>query len=335
MLDSELQRSGTTYRVNLTTTFDGAEVVLFSVVDGVAVETERSSSSAAHYPPTTVFSTVCLGGSLLEYRNYVGTIRSAFYGYNSLLEERNFCRLEAEGVSRSELIVFEDSTRPRSLVFERFPLSTHRIVFQARSRGDLVENRAGLLLLVQNPPHQLSLSCVNSELFLLIKNTNGFDFMSNCSLFSTCDGEWHSYEILPVMDRLDLLVNGQRCSSGMQPFVGEALAALADSPLQFGATDSLATTSGVPTTFAGCVSGIELQRTNESEIFRPNLEAVPRVSDLFDVSSCHHCNEARDLNTPCGNGGQVCVDRGWTGSLAAECECPEGFTGVMCLGKCQ
>lgn len=332
MLDTSLERSNTLYQIDLSTTTNEAEVVLQTVNATGPTTVERLSTGNMLYSVDTIFTTVCMGGSLLEYASYVGTIRSAFYGYNSLLEERNFCRLKTEGVSRSDLVVFADNDVARSLMFERFTLRSHRIVLQARSRD---KHPVGFLLLVENLPYHFSVGAFNAGLLVLLQRIiNGGEYEPNFVCTETIlpfDGEWHTFEIsldLSSDPSITVTVDGNMpCATETTPFSREALPMLADLPLQFGATDVLFQRMGMPAIFTGCVSGIELQLNSTSEIVKPNLEAAPRLSSGFDVDTCYHC-ESKFRS--CENG-HVCTDRGL--GLEATCECSEGFRGEMCAGK--
>lgn len=327
-LSTDLELSSTVYQIQLSTASNVAEVLLQRVNATSTVTVERLSTGTGNpiYPVDTIFSTVCVGGSLLEYANYRGTIRSAFYGYNSLLEERNFCRLGTEGVARSEVIMFADNDIPRSLTFERFTLGSERIVFQARSR---FENPMGTLLRVESPPFQFSMNVLNTNVFMLLRRTTvggKNEFMLHPFVF---DGEWHSYVIsLDVASQepsLSIIVDGVTSTFPPTNLTREALPVLVNSSLRFG--DKSFSDSNI---FRGCVSGMELQLNSTSEVFRPNLEAVPRVNgDTFDVDSCYHCSKSKSRTRACQNG-QVCTDRGV--GLETNCECREGFSGAMCEG---
>lgn len=338
-LETDLDLSNTVYQVDLSTSSRTAELVLLNASTSqltTVVERQNTGSGNVLYASSTIFTTVCVGGSLMEYDSYVGTIRSAFYSYNSLLEERNFCQLATEGVGRSDLVVFADNGIPRVLTFERFPLGSHSIAFQARSR---VEDPSGILLLVENSPYHFSLNVFNGGLFVVLRRdvqdgTFEPNFIcADSTLVPAFNGEWHSYEIMldanPPNGNPSLMVrvDGMSCDIADSTFSREALPMLINSSLQFGVTDEFFQNTGEPAIFSGCVSGIELQLTPDSEVFRPNLEAAPRNSEGFDADTCFHCVSK---NIFCGNG-QVCTDR--EKEAVAVCECPEGFTGDMCDGK--
>ena len=331
-LETELDRSNTTYRVDLTTSSQSAELTLLNVSASqwvTVLERRTTEQGMTLYPRSTIFTTVCVGGSLLEYDSYIGTIQSAFYSFNSLLEERNFCQLDTEGAGRSDLIVFVENNVARELVFERFPLRSHRIVFQHRSQ---VDHQVGLLAAVKNDPYEFFVAALGPNTLLLyvgLTNDSNISFMTICpGVFF--DGEWHTYQItLDETGEMLTLTVDQHLTCAV-PTTGYTTI-LANSALRFGLTNDVFMGGGNDglAIFTGCISGIELQRTPNSEVFRPNLEAVPRrKSDAFEVGACYHCTAARERS--CGNG-RVCTDR--AAGVATTCECPDGVTGEMCNGK--
>ena len=335
-VDSKLERSRTTYQVDLTTTPIRGDFRL-STVDGTTgqlTEIQRLQTDTAHflYANSTVFTLVCLGGSLLEYRNYVGTIQNAFYGYNSLLEERNFCTLDARPVGRSDFINFADNDIPRSLAFNRFTLGSHTIEFQGR-----YQTTSGLLLVAEDPTERYQFfvsTLVADELSVNLRdNMGGFDptRFAFCDNVQLGDGEWHSISISHNLNppegqlpSITATVNGAVNCTVQSAEVGRILPFLIDAPLQFGLTHMI----NLMRTFIGCVADIRFRKTEDSELFRPNLEAAPRSSDLFNTDFCYHC-EAREIGCPVR--GRVCMDRGF--GVPVTCDCPEGFTGDDCAGE--
>ena len=328
-LSHALDNSNATYQLDVTTTHNSAEVILLENGTNVEIERVVTKSSEELYPPSTIFTAVCLGGSLLEVKSYIGKLQSAFFNYNSLLEERNFDLLSIEGISRSDLIVFADNGIPRSLKFSRFTLSSERIFFQARYPVD----ESGIVMFVQNGNYSLFIAPLHQSLVAIfnspIVNGTSTRKIIICSE-SINDGEWHIFNVsinTTTLDSMTLIVDGNSC--GTRNELNFFLSSLANSPLEFGATSSSLHSDGVPITFRGCMTGFELQNSENSEIFRPNLEAVPRVNSLFDITNCYHCV---DTSLVCDNN-RVCRDRG--AMFEQECTCPEGLTGSMCEGnKC-
>lgn len=345
-LATDLDLSNTTYQIDLNTTSNSAELVLSRVDEEGGVATtevvERGEVVAVDtYPGGAVFSTVCVGGSLLEYLNYAGTIRSAFYGFNSLLEERNFCPLEIEGVGRSDLIVFVDNDVPRSLTFERSTLNNSIVSFEAR----LPLINQGALMILESDRYILRLTTIGTDgvLFPQVEDLESSKVWFNQICISPVfDDEWHSFVITSNFSdeanpSVNILIDGISClisstiDFGSTPplDINEPLLTFANLPLSFGTTHDSVAMGGVPSTFHGCINNFEIQRTlDPGVVFRPNLEALPRESSEFDISSCYHCDSK---NMACA-GSLVCTDRGF--GLAAECECPEGFTGEDCGGEC-
>ena len=330
VLSTELNRTGSTYRIDLLTTPQSTEVLIYTISDDVGVVLlESQVTGDARYEETTLYTVTCLGGSLLEYDNYVGTIRNAFYGYNSLLEQRNFCPLEIQGVSRSDLISFVDDGVGRSLEFERLSFHSHRIYLEARYPE---EEPRGILMFVDDGEVQFIITAVGDRDLLMIVQPGTLAITCLGRGFTPFDGNWHSYEIFPNLDppqgempSVELRFDGVSCS-----LQHENLRNLSNSHLQFGSThDSIVVDGTEPAIFAGCIANFEFQPTENSEIFRPNLEAAPRTNLQVDLAPCYHCLSP---GLSCGEG-EVCVDRGSQLGRELTCECPQGLTGDMCLGK--
>lgn len=340
-LATNLDLSNTTYQIDLTTTSNSAELVLGTVEGVVVTEVEtREVVAVDTYPEGTIFTTVCVGGSLLEYANYVGTIRSAFYGFNSLLEEWNFCQLAIEGVSRSELIVFVDNGAPRSLSFDRFTLNNSIVSFEAR----LPTVNQGALLLMESSRYLLRITTISGQveggILPQITEQDNVWFNPDCQFIPVYDNEWHSFVITSnfsneaspsvsiLVDNQDTCMIASNAGFSFNMFdVNEALLTFANLPLSFGTTHESVNNGEELSTFHGCMNDFEFQSTSDAGVvFRPNLEAVPRESSEFDISSCYHCNSKMFCA-----GELVCTDRGF--GLGSECDCPEGLTGETC-GKC-
>ncbi len=346
-MDTVLESSGTTYQIDLTTTFNRAELVISSVAaNGNEVsELERFDTSdrngAVIYPESTVFSTVCLGGSLLDYRNYLGTLQSSFFNYNSLLEERTSSILQTEGVARSDTIVFADDETPRSLRFTRLTLR-NRFTFQVRHprtnpRGILFHVENGLYDFVLSTFDHLTLVGIFTDLIRQMDIEPNFFACSGSSEIVANDEEWHKYEVVTNLDPAEgefvsLSVIFDDCVLVCQfnsPEYAAPILSLADAPLQFGsAHDFLASNDEVPYAFRGCMSGFEFEESDGSGVFRPNLEAVPRHSSLFNATGCSHCVSKQRT---CAGSGEVCIDPGF--EEVGRCACPAGFEGSMCQGE--
>lgn len=332
MIDIELERTATTYQIDLNVTSNRAEIALHTVNDnGRLIEIggfSRGATNTTFYSHTAIFSTVCVGGSLLEYLNYVGTMRSGFYGNNSLFEERNACTLKRKQVERSDFINFVDNDIPRSLTFSRYSLRSHTIEFQAR-----YPDQVGILLVAEDETKRyvFSISSIGDRvLSLFLWDSQG----SNADGFQVCgsviaDDEWHRYSIsldtepLPGQEMsITVTVDGVQCVLQNQR-VTEGLPHVIDSPLQFGLTHFLDGNR----IFTGCISDIMLRKTADSEIFRPNLEVMPRVSSQFDTSSCYYCQ----AKSRACHQGQVCLDRGF--GVSSVCHSPEESVEQECQGE--
>ena len=279
---------------------------------------------------STIFTTVCVGGSLLEVKNYRGRMQRVFFNYNSLLEEQNSCRLEARSEKRSNVITFASTNISRSFILKRYSLRSARIAFQVR----FVDR--GVIFAVENTEYVLLISSFNSDSIVVLKEAKGVDFFMTLTFEKTSDREWHQFEISTYLNQTEGGKSEIRFRYDgkdkivMDESLTPLLASFIDTPLQFGPITDAVFSPGAAPTFNGCLRDFEFQQTAESEIFRPNLEELPRVNPAaFFVDNCYNCI-AKTPSVMCSSG-QVCVDPGF--AEAAECGCPQGYQGPTCQGK--
>lgn len=326
MLSLNLTGNSVTYQIDLTLASDRTELLLKTVsAEGVGTEIDRATSSNG-VAQSIVFTTACLGGSLLEVKNYEGRMQRALFNYNSLLEERNSCLLDARCEEHSNTVSFTSIKSPRSFVIKKYTLRAARIAFQVRFPSDLNDN--GPLLVVNNSDFEFALAAINENGVVVFQGKSPppllFEFY-NCFTGLT-DGEWHQLEFT-YANNSQLVIrydNNMECLLN-QPLTARELPTILDQPLHFVPINGPLTTSF----FSGCMRAFEFQETLESEIFRPNLDQLARLNPdgHNGVDRCFNCMSK--AATPCLTD-QICSDPGFNES--AECNSQE-YSGPICQGE--
>ena len=283
------------------------------------------------------FRNICIGGALLEVVNYVGTFEYVFFRRYALIEQQNFARFNREAVISSDVIRFVEDTDEPSLAFENYGLGSQKISFEFRNQpGEDSQFGGGILLYSENDTYLFALSLFNGD-FLVIASSHS-DTLNTiiefCNFSGLGNGSWYQVvletfiEVEDRSPRISLTVNDDWiCEIAINSSkLEEILKSLDSSPLEFGRTRSMLTfASGIP--FVGCMQNIVFGLGEDS--FRPNLEAVAKIEERFEIDGCFFCNAAEDQMLSCQNGGS-CSSRG---VRQLKCDCPDNFTGSSCEGK--
>ena len=276
------------------------------------------------------FRNICVGGSLLEVENYVGTFEYVYFRRYALVERQNFARLNRAVVTSSEVIRFVEDIEEPSLAFENYGLGSRRVSFEYRNQP----GGGGVLLYSENESSLFVLSLFNGDFLIFASSLNDsfnpiFEF---CNFSGLNSGSWYQIvlqtfiEVEDQAPRISLTVNDVlTCEIAVNSKLEEILQSLSGSPLEFGRTRSLLSEGGIR--FTGCMQNIAFGMGEET--FRPNLEAVAKIEERFEISGCFFCNAAEDQLQPCQNGGSC----GSRGVQQLQCVCPDNFTGTFCEGK--
>lgn len=331
MLSVNLTSNDVLYQIDLSVTSncdsDCTELLLKVVSEeGVATVINRAIGMN-RVENLATFTTVCVGGSLLEAKNYIGKMQRVFVNYNALLEEQNLCRLEARSEQRSDVISFSDSNEERDFMIERYTLSSAKIAFQVRFK---LENR-GSIFLIESGNYSLNIFSFNENGLAVLQLRGAHPLTLNFD--DLTDDEWHQFEISAILNQTE---GGESeiCirydGIDMKFRDADAVAALWNAPLQFAHSRSPIFEMESMSAFSGCMRKFEFKQTAESEIFRPNLEELPRLNPVsFSVDDCFNCL-TKTPSVACSSG-EVCLDPGF--EEVAVCSCPQGYEGPTCQGK--
>ena len=314
---SQVLDSSTSYQVKFEIRSDQVDLILEIISEsGDLTEIERSNGIVS-FPVPTSFTTICVGGSMLEIPYYTGTLERVIYNIQPL-SSQSFMQQHATVETPVNLIsVSEDSDTP--LTF-RLNLADNyqRITFEIRV--ELASNGlAGTPLSTRGNELQFT---VFNNFFAIISIGSSFGLFVMCPDTAELDSQWHRIDI--ILSRNDgiadlyVTVDEVPCApltneSHME--LGRILDSLTNSSnsalFDFAATHTSPLNPEFPTTFVGCLRNIEFTETANSEPVRPDLASAIRADERFRRGE-EECNSCRtDKTTGCSNAGEVCADCGY------------------------
>lgn len=312
---SQVLDSSTSYQVNFKIRSNRADLILETISEsGGLTEIERLNGTVTFSVPTS-FTTVCVGGSMLEIPYYMGVLERVIYNA-APLSDRSFMRQYATMETPVNLIsVSEVSDTP--LTFQRFNLADNyqRITFEIRLEmasnmltGTPLSTRGG----------ELQFVVINGD-FSIASLGSPFQFFVMCPGTAKVDNQWHRIDI--VLSRngdgiADLYVTVDEVScepltNANQMELGRILDSLINSNsalFDFAVTQRSQSMSG---SFVGCLRNIEFKETADSDPVRPDLGSAIRAEERFrrGEEECYSCR--MDETTDCQNAGEVCADCGY------------------------
>jgi hypothetical protein len=342
---SQVLDSAASYQVDFEIRSDRIDLILATISDsGGLTEIERLNGTVT-FPVATSFTTVCVGGTMLEIPYYVGLLERVIY-HAAPLSDQSFMQQYATVETPVNLIsVSEISDTP--LTFQRFTLADdyQRITFEIRLEmdsnqltGTPLSTRGGELQFVVTNGDFSILSMFGSPFFLFV----------GCPDTGKVDNQWHRIDIILFRNgdgMADLYVSVDEVSCN--PLTEQnhmELERILDSLitsntlLDFGVTQSSETMNG---RFVGCLRNIEFGETADSEPVRPDLASAIRAEERFTrgEEECYSCRMG--ATTDCQNAGEVCADCGYL--YPAQCldslqSCPGRYnfrTEILKIASCQ
>ena len=322
----EIRNRSQAYQIDLTVHKLVSDLSLRSLSNG-SVQSGREVASGM--TQGLIYSTVCVGGSLLEVHNYNGLMRRALFNYNSLLEERNACLLQSRRQTRSDFISFNGALNKWSFALERVNLRASRMSFQFKRTGT-----GDTIFWVLNDNESIFLSSVS--LFTVFSATVGG--VHTFADYDALDGdEWHQVDIHTSFsgngqDSISIAIDGQTvipeilATDPRELSTGRLnLSEVIDSPIHFGSQSF----SG--SSFTGCMREFIFHETPSSEILRLNLDVLPLLNSTeFSIDrSCFSCNGG--ISCP---DNQMCSDPGYNESMrCVDSAIPDNSIGMNCIGE--
>jgi len=274
--------------------------------------------------PTVVqelmFTTVCVGGALVEVENYRGTLRRALFNSYSLLEERNACQLKSRRQSTSDFVRFKVAPITPSFALETVTLRTHSISFDVR----IIDGRSFFWIVNGSD----SLFCSSVTGLTVASMTIGR--MPIFAALPKVTGEWHRMFVgLTESNSLHISIDGQTSSDFESKFANVSLDSLLDAPLHLGSPgESVGVHNGMGLT--GCMANFNIQ--GSFPVVGPNLDALVILDELaYDTnrSQCFGCTGG-----PSCPAGEICEDTGSVEpSSCADATVPETAVAMNCSGE--
>ncbi len=259
-------------------------------------------------PQESTYSTVCVGGTLLERINYEGSMRRALFNQHSLFEERNSLQLQQRLLNSSCYITVSDSMSPPPIAFETVDLRS-RMHFEIRPRLEGVS-----YFWIANGDDVLFVNTL-TELLAVTIHLNGTSYVGSAPLLNYY--QWHRLDFLTTYsgvgnDSVHVFLNDQLLSSYFvtdgvthqfdAPAEGLNLTSLINMPIHFGSGREIA---GNP--FEGCIQNIVFE-TPASERLFPNLDFLSLFSSQrYSLNdSCFECSKSMSCSL-----NQVCCEPGY------------------------
>ena len=299
--DQVLNRS-TSYQVDFVVGADMVELSLATISGSVIKRLNKTLT----FPIATFFTTVCVGGTMLEIPYYVGILERVIY--NAVpLSDRSFVQHYAKVETLVNVISISDQFAGPPLIFERLNFANyHRITFEMRLKQDTV-GLSGTPF-ASSGKFEIQFTTFNGQ--FTIFGSNGLVVLCP-STPPVDDNMWHRIDLILMrngngMANFTLTVDDISCdrlTDSQRAQFGELLASLTDldAPLRFGVSKLAWDTVTVSARFIGCFRNIEFRETPNSEPIHPDLTSVTRSEQRFSKGEedCYTCSQQDKLTTDC------------------------------------
>ena len=313
----------TSYQIDFEIRNDQVVLVLATVSQSGGTEVERLNGNVT-FPVATFFTTVCVGGTMLEIPYYVGLLERVIYNAVSL-SDRSIVQQFASEEMPVNLISIDRDVPP--LTFSRFNFATfQRLKFEMRVERDTdLAGIAATPLASSGGGFEIVFSTFNG-MFAILGSNSLTIFCTNTP--SIIDNEWHRIDLTLLRNSdgtadLSLIVDDRSCVSLGNSQLGEILDSLAtlSAPLRFGVNRLDMNMAR----FIGCFQNIEFRETVDSEPLRPDLASAIRAEERFSTGEdqCYSCMQK--LTGCLVENGEVCADCGYLHSaqcLDSRSDCP-------------
>ena len=298
-----LDRS-TSYQIDFEVRKDSVELIVATISGSVLSEFERLSRNLP-FPIASIFTTVCVGGTMLEVPYYAGILERVIYNAIPLSDVSLVPLATVE--TPVDLISFSEEISEPPLTFERFNFANYlRITFEMRLEPD--NTNAGTPIASRNDDFEIQFTTLNGQ--LIVFGTNNL-VVSCPNTPIVHDYMWHRIDLTLTRNGngtadFYITVDDQSCEITMdsdRTKFGELLTSLINSnaPLDFGVSKIDMTTNSVSARFIGCFRNIEFRETVSSEPVRPDLALAIRSEERFGTGEeCYVCRHEDRI--PCQGG---------------------------------
>ena len=292
----------TSYQVDFQIRADMVELNLATISGSIIKRLIKTVT----FPVASFFTTVCVGGTMLEIPYYVGILERVIY--NAVpLSDHSFVQQYARVETPVNLISISDQFAGPPLIFEQFNFANYRrITFEMR----LNQDTTGLsgTPFASSGKFEIQFTTFIGQFAIF----GGNRLMVLCPNTPLVDNnEWHRIDLtLTTKDNgtadFTLTIDDKSCDrlTDLQRVqFGELLASLTDSnaPLRFGVSKLAQDTVTVLVKFIGCFRNIEFRETPNSEPIRPDLASVIRSGKRFSKGEeeCYACSQQDKLTRNC------------------------------------
>lgn len=325
------------YRIDFQLGVDQVELRLATISGSILTEIVQMSENLTTPAVNGVFTTVCVGGTMLEMPYYEGIVERVIFNRAPLSDQSYMGQVNEE--SRVNVISFRPNIHEPPLRFEKLNFVNYlRISFEMRQKPDS-QGFSGTPLESKNEKNELAFMVFNDRLTLFTNN----GIIERCPSVIN-DNIWHHVDFqLQLYDNntanFHLTVDKQSAnlcqltSDQDRARLRIVLDSLmnSSSPLEFGVADRVVIGIQSRTAnFVGCFKNFEFRQTVDTPPVRPDLASVIRTGGRFapgDLNTCYSCTQRQASEISCQNE-EVCTSCGFR-----ESECRPNSGDVCQQGK--
>ena len=343
----------TSYQIDIELGMDQIELRLATISGSVSTEIVQLTGNLTTSFVNGVFTTICVGGTMLELPYYGGIVERVIFNRAPLSDQSYMGSMSQE--SQTDVISFKDGILDPPLQFRRLTFANFlSLSFEIRMEMDSfpigvpLKSRLG-------GGDDFSFSLLNNRFALfgvLDVNNSVLGINNSINLFITCpfnqpeinDNRWHHVSLTLIRfdngsANFNMIVDkdpSHACrlerdedQSNFGKLLDESVSL--GSFLEFGVSDTVNIFGpGPPSSergkFVGCFKNMEFRRTANSPPVRPDFASLIKTVGRFGSGdSCYGCVQSM---VRC-QGGEVCVDCGF--SEADQCQPSPG--GVCSQGE--
>lgn len=326
---NQMLDSSASYQIDVQLELEQIHVIISTLSGSVVEEIERLSENTT-VSVVSGFTSICIGGTMLELPYYDGVVERAIFNRVSL-SNRTFVG-SSSVETRAEVISLRPNITQPPLRFERLNFANNyfNIMFEMRLEQDEL-SLAGIPIEMINAEATLSFLVVANH-FSIIGFGPGFVSV-DCRTFGQPvidDNRWHHVNLTLIRNgdgtaNVHLIVDNQLsslCKQTNSMALDNVLASLiaSETPLDFGLPKE-DLSSGTTVDFVGCFRNFEFRQTpSDNSPVRPDLALVTKTSQRFGAGdSCYACLPTDSSDASC-QGELVCADCGF--NISAQCLAP-------------
>ena len=330
---NQMLDSSASYQIDIQLELKQIHVIISTLSGSVVEEIERLSENTT-VSVVSGFTSICIGGTMLELPYYDGIVERAIFNRVSL-SNRTFVG-SSSVETRADVISLRPNITQPPLRFERLNFANNyfNIMFEMRLEQDEL-SLAGTPIEISKDGTTLSLFVVSNHFSIIGFRATGF-VSADCRLFGQPvidDNRWHHVNLTLIRNddgtsNAHLIVDSQISSlcevtdSVQKQTLDSILASLITSgaPIDFG-IPTMDRMSSTTVDFIGCFRNFEFRQTpSDNSPVSPDLALAKKTVQRFGAGdSCYGCLPTDSSDASC-QGGLVCADCGF--NISAQCLAP-------------